>query len=142
MNKMTDQSDPILPHHYLEVGTRPSEVRSPADAAWLLLTRGSFEVYYAPGDATLYKVSLVSPIPWRQKTRRFEALIVRYDTQHLLIERPPPGMILTPLEWLEAGHPMGWWAGLRPLLAGMGWAIGDAEYDQSDAREIWSESQK
>lgn len=125
----------IMPHQYLNVADRPSEVRSPADAAWLLQSRGSLEIPYAPGDATLYRVSLVQPLPWTPLSERLVALLVRCGDRHLLIEKPRYDKI-DPITWLDAGLPAGWYAGIRPLLAGLGWAIGEPVFTTQDVRDI------
>lgn len=103
----------------------PAKERDPVEAARLL--REGHVVSYMPGDATRYECVLLqvpgAPAP------RFLGLA----NFGIILPQPfEDGRRVGLAHWAHA-IPRGSWAGLRPLLAALGWAHGDAVYDPDDS---------
>jgi hypothetical protein len=124
------------------------EVTSAREAA-LVISTGETHVHWAPGDATLYRVALSSTV----KYGVFDALSKEHDltvlivilggsTRSLVLHAPRNGDELwTPTRFLRKFGPeyTGWWAGVRPLLAALGWTTAEhslPDYDPNDAARI------
>lgn len=94
-------------------------------------------VDWAPGDSTVYRVALVSVhrggLEALDDASDFTALLVmlgRTDARRsLLLEKPREGRAWNPEMFADAVDDdyLGWWPGVRPLLAALGWT--DPEYD-------------
>jgi hypothetical protein len=106
--------------------------------------------WWTPGDATRYHVTLLNAAPsdatiGTALNGTFRALVVTIDlhsTRPMSIVVPRPaddGDRYTAEEWVRHAFPGGWWSGIRPLLAALGWTpLGDRDssYRSSDHRDI------
>lgn len=86
--------------------------------------------WYSPGDHTKYRVHLIEAIPVHvkpvQEAEVYRALVVQVQTSAtnpatVFVNQPNEWNKFTPEMWLALGLPVGWWAGVRPLLAALGW---------------------
>lgn len=106
-------------------------------------------VYWAPSDATRYRVSLVSNVCYggfdtlnQEHDVCYLAVLLASSMTGLMIERPSgEGTYWTADRFLRKFGPdyAGWWAGVRPLLAALGWTTPECasmNYDQNDANEM------
>lgn len=109
----------------------------------------SVHVYWAPGDATRYRVALINTVNYGvfdalSRENDFTALLVVLgdDVRGLVILKPKSNDDLwTHQRFLSRFGPdyAGWWAGVRPLLAGLYWTTPEhasLSYDPSDAVAI------
>ncbi len=111
---------------------------------------GDTYAYWAPGDATVYRVTLV-----RQARFGHEALLRDDDMvlllvmvgtygyeRHVLLQAPHADHDRwTPEAFANAFGVdyVGWWSGVRPLLASLGWTTDEhasTRYDPSDAIDL------
>lgn len=103
-------------------------------------------VYWAPGDATVYRVTLVKAVEFGLNAMSDQAdvhallmLVGREGyRQHLLVPAPARDRSWTAQSFVRAFgvDRAGWWAGVRPLLAALGWTPEDQRglrYDPNDA---------
>ncbi len=106
--------------------------------------------WWTPGDATRYHVMLINAAPSASATGTatngtFRALVVTVD----LFGTQPTSIVITrPAddderyaadEWVRRNYPGGWWPGIRPLLAALGWTLAsdrDPTYRSTDHRDI------
>jgi hypothetical protein len=128
------------------------EIKDAAEAR-NALRRGSW-LYWAPGDATKYRVALIRAAP---ALAMYEHLLPPHVEGEVMESFPHPILMLViqvadgllrrdslvinapdsfnlwnPVRWVERGFPPGWWAGVRPLLAELLWT--DREYSGSKFR--------
>ncbi|MGW5721369.1 hypothetical protein ACWEVP_34685 [Amycolatopsis sp. NPDC003865] len=106
--------------------------------------------WWAPGDATRYHATLINAAPSATMVGTapdgtFRALVITID---LFTSRPISIVIPRPTddedrytaeEWVFRRFPGGWWAGIRPLLAALGWTPTtdrDTSYRSTDHRDI------
>lgn len=99
-------------------------------------------VWFAPGDSTRYRVHMIHMVPVHADGPMEEipvtrSLLVQVETdprnpQSVLVAEPSEYNLFTPEMWLDHGHPPGWWAGVRTLLAALGWAA--ESYDMPEFR--------
>jgi hypothetical protein len=107
---------------------------------------GSVFAFWAPGDATLYRVTMIKAVEFGLNAMTDEAdmhalLVVVGDAgyrQHLLVPAPAGDRRWTVQSFVRAFGVdyAGWWAGVRPLLAALGWTPSDQrelDYDPNDA---------
>lgn len=119
-----------------------NEFHDAAEAAWAITCDRVF-VYWAPGDATVYRVTLVKAVEYG-----FNAMSDQADVHALLVLAGSYGYersLLVPARknWtIEAfvhafgQEYLGWWSGVRPLLAALEWTPSDhrsLDYDPRDA---------
>lgn len=110
---------------------------------------------WAPGDATQYLVVLVhatpSPAMIGDSTGSWRALILTVapgDAREMSIVVPRPIDDYDRYDaevWLARKLPGGWWPGIRPLLAALGWTPADQRdttYRSVDYRDIFEAEQK
>lgn len=106
-------------------------------------------VWFAPGDSTRYRVHLIRMVPVHadgpmESVPVTRSLLVQVDTdpvnpKSLVITEPSEYNLFTPEMWVDYGFPPGWWSGVRPLLAALGWADEGyelPEYRAEDASDI------
>ena len=105
--------------------------------------------WWTPGDATRYYVTLVDAAPSTGTMSAglgatFRALVVTVEVfgpRPMAIVIPQPSdeeNRYTAAEWVHRGFPGGWWAGVCPLLAVLGWTPEndrDTSYRSTDHRE-------
>lgn len=107
--------------------------RIPQDA------RGVTFALYAPGDSTLYRVSLVTmwPVEAESELPVQTCLMVVMNGDTISILRPSTDIIMwTPERFIgKFGEKrMGWWPAIRPLLAVLKWTpLGDRSVEFSPA---------
>ncbi|TKG62375.1 MULTISPECIES: hypothetical protein [Pseudonocardiaceae] len=106
--------------------------------------------WWAPGDATRYHVTLLNAAPsdamlGTAPIGTFRALVITID---LYTDRPISIVVPRPTndedrytaeEWVYRKFPGGWWPGIRPLLAALGWTPKtdrDTSYRSTDHRDI------
>lgn len=106
--------------------------------------------WWTPGDATRYHATLVNAAPSTNTIGTapggtFRALVITID---LFSARPISIVIPRPTddedrytadEWVYRRFPGGWWPGVRPLLAALGWTSEtdrDTTYRSTDHRDI------
>lgn len=99
-------------------------------------------VWYSPGDSTKYRVHLIEMVPVHadgpmESVPMTRTLLVQVETdprnpKSVLVAEPSEWNRFTPEMWVQLGHPIGWWAGVRPLLAALGWT--DEDYSSLDFR--------
>lgn len=107
---------------------------------------GSVFAFWAPGDATLYRVTMIKAVEFGLNAMIDQAdmhallVVVGVDgyLQHLLIPAPAGARDWTVQSFVRAFGVdyAGWWAGVRPLLAALGWTPSDQrelDYDPNDA---------
>ncbi len=105
--------------------------------------------WFAPGDATRYCVHLFHMVPVHadgpmEQIPVTRALLVQVETdpsnpKSIVITEPGEWSRFTPEMWVDYGFPPGWWSGVRPLLAVLGWADEGyelPEYRADDAIDI------
>lgn len=100
--------------------------------------------YWAPGDATRYRVALVHVMPHVDSAtdRAYTFLLVTAGGTSLTIEKPGHGVgAWTAERWLRVhgAANAGWWAGIRPLLAALNWTTWnerDTAYSPASAIQI------
>lgn len=106
--------------------------------------------WWTPGDATRYHVTLLNAAPsdatiGTALNGTLRALVVRIDLHSTLpisivVPRPADDDDrYTAEEWVRHGFPGGWWSGIRPLLAVLGWTPRgdrDSSYRSTDQRDI------
>lgn len=106
--------------------------------------------WWAPGDATRYHATLINAAPSASMIGTapggtFRALVITIDLftlrpTSIVIPRPNADLDrYTAEEWLFRRFPGGWWAGVRPLLAALGWTPTtdrDTSYRSTDHRDI------
>lgn len=106
--------------------------------------------WWTPGDATRYHVALINAAPGASAvgtvgTGTFRALVITVDlfgTQPISIVIPRPAdedERFTADEWVHRNYPDGWWPGIRPLLAALGWTLAsdrDTTYRSTDHHDI------
>ena len=120
-----------------------------AQRAHLALTSGDKNVtrwiWWAPGDFTRYRVThVVAHTPYGLGGTNLQFLLVSVGATTrdvVMIQCPPEGFSWTPEKFLaEFGEKyVGWWAGIRPMLAAFGWTstrADDLAYSSRDAEEI------
>jgi hypothetical protein len=88
-------------------------------------------VWYSPGDSTKYRVHLIEATPVHadgpmERVPVTRMLLVQVindpaNPKALLINEPSEWNKFTPEMWVDLSYPPGWWAGVRPLLAVLGW---------------------
>lgn len=116
-----------------EVISRLKLARVPKDA------RGVVFALYAPGDATLYRVALVTlwPAEVESELPAQATLLVTMNGDTIALERPRDEFAnWTPERFIAkfTDKRMGWWPAVRPLLAALRWtAPGDRSVDFSPA---------
>lgn len=101
-------------------------------------------VYYAPGDMTRYTIALLAmqPLDGMAEDKVLEVLFANSGANSLIIPKPRNefGAYSAELFLSRFGERYaGWWAGLRPLLAGLGWTgAGDRNtaYSAGDATHM------
>lgn len=106
--------------------------------------------WWTPGDATRYHATLINAAPSSSTidtavSGTFRALVITID---LFSSRPTSIVIPRPAddnerytagEWVHRKYPGGWWPGIRPLLAALGWTPRtdrDTAYRSTDHRGI------
>lgn len=106
--------------------------------------------WWAPGDATRYHATLINAAPSASTIGTasggtFRALVITVD---VFTSRPISIVVPRPVddedrytaeEWVCRRFPGGWWAGIRPLLAALGWtpkAERDTSYRSTDHQDI------
>lgn len=124
--------------------------------AWQLITEIDVPAeqprwaWWTPGDATRYHVTLINAAPSSSTMGNglcgtFRALAVTVESfgpRPITIVIPRPSDEddrYTAAEWVYRAFPGGWWAGVRPLLAALGWTPEtdrDTRYRSTDHREI------
>lgn len=117
-----------------EVISKLKTSRIPQDA------HGVTFALYAPGDSTLYRVSLVAMWPVESESRLpvQTCLMVVMNGDIISILRPPADAVMwTPERFISkfGEKRMGWWPAVRPLLAVLKWTpSGDrnVEFSPSD----------
>lgn len=92
-------------------------------------------VWYSPGDSTKYRVHLIQATPVHadgpmEQVPVMRVLLVQVvadpsNPKAVLINEPNEWHKFTPEMWVDLGNPPGWWAGVRPLLAALGWTAED-----------------
>lgn len=97
-------------------------------------------VWYSPGDSTKYRVHLIQATPVHADGPLEQAPLTRMllvqviddpsNIKSVLILEPNQWARFTPELWMQLGHPTGWWAAVRPLLAALDWT--DADYSSPD----------
>lgn len=104
--------------------------------------------WWAPGDATRYHTTLINAAAstgaiGTAPGGTFRALVITID---LFSSRPTSIVIPRPThdedrytaqEWVYRKFPVGWWAGIRPLLVALGWTPEtdrDTTYRSTDHR--------
>lgn len=105
--------------------------------------------WFAPGDSTRYRVHLIDMVSVHadgpmEQVPVTRALLVQVETdprnpKSVVITEPSEYNRFTPEMWVDHGHPPGWWSGVRPLLAALGWADEGyelPEYRADDATDI------
>lgn len=104
--------------------------------------------WYSPGDATKYRVHLIEAVPVHaspvEEAKVTRILVVQVMTNELapksiLISEPYEWARFTPEMWLDLGLPVGWWRGVRPLLAALGWtepSFDSVEFNDDDAADM------
>jgi hypothetical protein len=106
--------------------------------------------WWAPSDATRYHATLINAAPSASMIGpasggTFRALVITiglFSLSPTSIVIPRPNADLdryTAEEWLFRRFPGGWWAGIRPLLATLGWtptSDRDTSYRSTDHRDI------
>lgn len=121
-----------------------------ANEAARVLRHGDRYVYWAPGDATLYRVTLITAIAYDATgiipDNDLVALLVLVGRDghnpHLLVQRPCADYDRWTAETFYRAFGeryVGWWAGVRPLLAALEWTPPDERevaYTSSSAVEI------
>lgn len=118
----------------IEVISKLKTSRVPKDA------RGTTFALYAPGDSTLYRVSLITmwPVEAESELPVQTCLLVVMNGDTISILRPPVDAVMwTPERFIgKFGEKrMGWWPAVRPLLAALKWTPpGDrnAEFSPAD----------
>lgn len=111
-----------------------------------VIRRGSVYAYWAPGDATLYRITMIKAVEFGLNAMMIDAdlralLVVVGDVglrQHLLVPAPAGDRFWSVQSFVRAFGVdyAGWWAGVRPLLAALGWTPSDQrelDYDPNDA---------
>lgn len=102
-------------------------------------------IYWAPGDYTRYVVALLKMQPLEQTVEpvpRMTFLFVNSAGLNLVIPEPQNEYVMYSVEYFFAKFGeryMGWWSGVRPLLAGLGWTPPgerNTEFTVSDASRI------
>jgi hypothetical protein len=110
----------------IDVLTRPYNVSPGEDAMPVILS-------WAPGDMTRYAVSLLKmrALNVVNDVAVIEVLLVNCGGKTLIISKPRNEFSSYSAELFLAKHGelyAGWWGGVRPLLAGLGWtAPGDQD---------------
>lgn len=115
-----------------------------------IMTHDDVHVNWAPGDATLYR-ALVS---YTVNYGTFDALTREHDLTLLLVTLAGTNTAALVMSQPLGGHDRwsaevflrqfgsefaGWWAGVRPLLAALGWTAAGCDslnYDANDAYVI------
>jgi hypothetical protein len=106
-------------------------------------------VWFAPGDHTRYRVHLIHMRPVhadgpKEQVPVTRVLLVQVETdprnpKSVVIAEPGEYARFTPEMWVNHGHPPGWWGGVRPLLAALGWTdegYDMPEFEPADAADI------
>ncbi|HET9144118.1 hypothetical protein [Actinophytocola sp.] len=106
-------------------------------------------VWYSPGDSTRYRAHLIQATPVHadgpmEQVPMTRILLVQVihdpvNPKSVLVHEPSEWSKFTPEMWVNLGHPMGWWAAVRPLLAALGWTDEDyssVEFNRSDADDM------
>lgn len=106
---------------------------------------------WAPGDATVYRVALLravlsSPVAALEAVQDLTALVIvvgRTGPSHaLVVTKPVTDQVNWNASrfWYSYGpRYAGWWAGVRPLLAALGWTdreSSDLAYDPTNTSDI------
>ena len=107
------------------------------------LRRGTTYALWAPGDATLYRVSLVTwwPVERESELPTYHMLQVMMDRDIISLAQPAGNYFWTPerfANWV-GDRRAGWWGGVRPLLAALEWVpegLRNTEFSHFDAVEI------
>jgi hypothetical protein len=121
------------------------EIRNAAEAYEILLnsaltTERATWIWWAPGDFTRYRVTLVNAIPWVDVPGTRAMLVVEVANDAIVLPYEP--LRLWTIESFHARFGekyAGWWAGVRPLLAAFGWTstrADDVAYSTDDAVEM------
>jgi hypothetical protein len=105
--------------------------------------------WFAPGDSTRYRVHMIHMMPVHadgpmEQIPVTRSLLVQVETdprnpKTVLVTEPGEYSLFTPEMWVNYGLPPGWWSGVRPLLAALGWAeegYDCADYRPADAADI------
>lgn len=105
--------------------------------------------WYSPGDHTKYRVHLIEATPVHATGPLAEIevariLLVQVQTsvanpKSVLIHEPSEWNKFTPEMWVNLALPLGWWPGVRPLLAALGWtdpAFGSPDFTDDDRNDI------
>lgn len=97
-------------------------------------------VWYSPGDSTKYRVHLIEMVPVHadgpmESVPTTRVLLVQVETdprnpKSVLVGEPNEYNRFTPEMWVQLGHPVGWWAAVRPLLAALEWT--EEDYSSPD----------
>jgi hypothetical protein len=114
-----------------------------------LLVQGGMFGYWAPGDATVYRVAYGSWWPLTGQVLSDSvvecALIITIGRGRvatpgstLIVSKPPPELPWSAGRFYATfgSEYAGWWAGVRPLLAALGWVTSECtrlEYEPTDA---------
>lgn len=106
-------------------------------------------VWYSPGDSTKYRVHLIEATPVHANGPMEQVPVTRVllvqviddprNPKHVLITQPNEWDGYTPDMWLDFGHPAGWWAAVRPLLAVLNWTdseFASIEFQSSDHSDM------
>ena len=106
-------------------------------------------VWYSPGDSTKYRVHLIEATPVHadgpmEQVPVTRMLLVQVQVsaavpKSVLIAEPGEWAKFTPEMWVDHGHPMGWWAAVRPLLAALSWTdegYTSVEFETSDRDDM------
>lgn len=101
-------------------------------------------IYWAPGDMTRYTVALLAMQPFERIANQgiTEMLFVNCGGASIIIPRPLNEFNKYSAELFLAKFGeryAGWWGGVRPLLAGLGWTpLGsrDTKFSHGDAAHM------
>lgn len=119
-----------------------TEFKNATDIVRALNEYRDMYAWWTPGDMTRYRVALVNALPYDTNDRKLEALLVTSGRETVLVEKPQSASSSwTAQRWLDrhGERYAGWWAGLRPLLAALGWTqAGDRDpvYSPAAANQI------
>jgi hypothetical protein len=121
----------------LTVITKLKTARPPRD------THGVTFALYAPGDATLYRVALVTMWPAEPESQlpAQTVLLVAVNGEMIAISKPGGATA----QWVAENfavkfgrHRLGWWPAVRPLLASLRWTP-EAERSTTFEPTDWSQ---
>lgn len=113
------------------------EINDARELRTALLTgshRGTW-MWWAPGDCTRYRVVYVNPAAYDSvdvAVSRLLVIVVGSNTLAIPYRHGNPWTAESFLATFGEKY-VGWWAGIRPVLAVFGWTAGGVTYDSRDA---------